>query len=279
MNDFAAIASSQGGTTGTEGNGVHECRVGLYSFPKCGNTWLRAIAAAMVGIPQQPHDLQKYLTDIYQGRPYECPWDFQGRRWYFYKAHHGQILDTYRDQQLATDKVIYIYRHPLDAFVSYLNFASAQVVPQAADRFPIAVTSVEELTEDQMEVFFDIFLNNGTLLPHVREYGSIFSHAQHFINLAAQSRNVLVLRYEDLSCDFGREVLRIADFLDLDGIDPDSVFAAAEARTRQDGRFFWKRKVGNYRTYLTGAQIQRFETRYAAELQELGYGRDLGASS
>ena len=111
---------------------MNECRVGLYSFPKCGNTWLRAIVAAMVGIPQEPDDLQKYLTDIYQGTPYQHPWEHQGRRWLFYKAHHNHVLTEFKGQPLETDKVIYIYRHPLDAFVSYLNFASAQVAWKAA---------------------------------------------------------------------------------------------------------------------------------------------------
>lgn len=252
---------------------MNECRVGLYSFPKCGNTWLHAIVAAMVGIPQEPDDLQKYLTDIYQGTPYQHPWEHQGRRWLFYKAHHNHVLTEFKGQPLETDKVIYIYRHPLDAFVSYLNFASAQVVPSAADRFPIAISSVEALTADQMQVFFEIFLESGTLLPHVTGYGSIFTHARHFLDLAARDRNVMILRYEDLSSDFGREVRRIAAFLGLDGVDPRAVFAAAEARTRQDGRFFWKRKVGNYRDYLTPAQIDRFEDHYSAEMRALGYAR------
>ena len=260
-----------------KGSCVNECRVGLYSFPKCGNTWLRAIVAGMVEIPQQPHDMQTYLTDIYQGVPYENPWDFQGRRWYFYKAHHGRILDSYRDRPLDTDKVVYIYRHPLDAFLSYLNFASASVAPQAADGFPVAVETVDELTAGQMEALFSIFLENGTMLPHVTDYGSIFSHAQHFIDLSRQGGNVHVLRYEDLSADFEKEVLRIAHFLGLEDIDTQAVFAAAEARTRQDGRFFWKRKVGNYRAFLDQDQIERFETRYASELRELGYARGLMA--
>ncbi|WP_255453735.1 sulfotransferase domain-containing protein [Paracoccus sp. S-4012] len=262
---------------GAKGCVVQECRVGLYSFPKCGNTWLRAIVAAMVGIPQQRDDLQNYLTDIYQGVPYEHSWDFQGRRWYFYKAHHNRVLDRHEGRPLATDKVIYIYRHPLDAFLSYLNFASAKVAPQAGDRFPIAVTSVDELSAEEMEVFFGIFLEHGTLLPHVEDYGSIFEHARHFIDLAAGGEAVHVLRYEDLSRDFETEARRIAGFLGLDDIDPDRVFEAAEARTRKNGRFFWKRKVENYRNYLTDAQIARFEARYAPELRRLGYGRDPAA--
>lgn len=255
---------------------MQDVRVGLYSFPKSGNTWLRAIMAGIMGIPTGPHELQKYLTDIYQGEPYTASWPFQGRNWYFYKSHHRHVLDSHDGRPLNTDKVLYIHRQPLDAFVSYLNFASARVSPDSGARLPVRIESVEALTPDEMEKLFRVFLEHGTVAPQNTAFGSIFEHARHFIGLAQKGEPVLILRYEDLMTDFAREIGRIAGFLDLQGIDAGSVHDDADGRTQQDGRFFWKRQVGSHRDFLTPEQIARFEERHAADLRLMGYAPGSG---
>ena len=75
------------------------------------------------------------------------PWAFQGRDWYFYKSHHQRVLTRHKGDQFATDRIVSIHRNPLDVFVSYLNFVSGNVSPQAGSALPFRFASVGDLSE------------------------------------------------------------------------------------------------------------------------------------
>lgn len=246
--------------------------VGLYSFPKSGNTWLRAVVAGIAGIPEGPATLQKYVTDTHYGRVVEDPWEFQGINWYFYKSHHKNVLTEHKDQTFVTDKVLYIYRHPLDVFVSYLNFISNNVSPQAGASLGISFDRVEDLTGPEMERLFSAFVAHGTLFPQNRMFGSIFENIGNFRQLKEENPDLVhILRYEDLMDDFRGEVRKICDFVGFRDIDVEAVFQAADKRTQKNGKFFWKRQKENYRNYLSAAQVDRFHYVYGKEMKQLGY--------
>lgn len=245
--------------------------VGLYSFPKSGNTWLRAIVVAICGMPHGPGTMQKYVTDSHYGPIIVTPWAFQGRDWYFYKSHHKTVLTEHMDQTFDTDKLVHIYRHPLDVFLSYLNFVSGNVSPGAGKSLPVQFDRVEDLTPAQMETLFAIFLEHGTLFPRNKAFGSVFEHVDSFRALQASGRPVLVLRYEDLQDDFAAQIDRLTDFLGFDRIDTEAVFATVDKRTRQNGKFFWKRQKENYRNFLTDDQIARFNDRHREQMIGMGY--------
>ena len=154
--------------------------VGLYSFPKSGNTWLRAIIAGLCDIPAGPGMLQKFVTDTHYGKVLENPWEFQGKDWYFYKSHRKEVLTDHQGEVFNTDRILYIYRHPLDVFMSYLNFVSQNVSPKAGESLPVKVTTVEELTPDELETLFAIFVEHGTLFPQNKAFGSMFEHVAYF---------------------------------------------------------------------------------------------------
>ena len=78
--------------------------IGLYSFPKSGNTWLRAIIAGLAKMPNDPGTLQKYVTDTQYGRVLENPWPYQGTKWYIYKSHFKAPLTEHKGEQISTDK-------------------------------------------------------------------------------------------------------------------------------------------------------------------------------
>jgi hypothetical protein len=252
-------------------NADNEQVVGLYSFPKSGNTWLRAIIASIVGIPEGPGNLHKYVTDTHYGPVKEHSWEFQDIDWFFYKSHHKRVLLEDKVEEFETDKVVYIYRHPLDVFMSYLNFVSANVSPQAGKHLPIQFDKVEDLAPDELDQLFGIYLEHGTLFPKNKTFGSQFENIKNFLNRKAKGQKVHILRYEDLSENFEEEVKKICDFLEFKDIDFASVFASADNRTKQNGKFFWKRKTGTYKEYLTPEQIGRFEEAYQTELTDLGY--------
>ncbi|MBY6049519.1 sulfotransferase domain-containing protein [Vannielia litorea] len=245
--------------------------VGLYSFPKSGNTWLRALIAALVGVPNDPGSLQRYLTDTHYGKVMENPWSFNGADWYFYKSHHKQLLTEDEGQPFATDKVIYIYRHPLDVFMSYLNFVSRNVSPKAGRSLPFQFDSVESLTPKQFEELFAIFCEHVTLFPQNRAFGSVFEHIDSFMALKRSGLDVHVMRYEDLIDDFRLTARKMCLFLGFRGVNLKKVFEDADERTARNGKFFWKRQKDNYLNYLSSEQVNQFYTRHAVKMRELGY--------
>jgi hypothetical protein len=245
--------------------------VGLYSFPKSGNTWLRAIIAGIAGIPTGPGMLQKYVTDTHYGKVLETPWEFQGTNWYFYKSHHKNVLTDHKDQQFVTNKIVYIHRHPLDVFMSYLNFVSNNVSPQAGVSLNISFDKVEDLSPAEMEKLFSLYIAHGTLFPQNRTFGSIFENIRTFKTLQGTNDNVHIVRYEDLIGNFAGSVEEICTFIGFHDIDINKVFDYAERRTGKNGKFFWKKQKDNYKNYLTEGQISRFYQVYSAEMEALGY--------
>lgn len=245
--------------------------VGLYSFPKSGNTWLRAIIAEICGIPAVGGALQKYVTDTHFGKVLDHSWPYQGTDWYFYKSHHKTPLTEDQGEPMRTDKIISIYRHPLDVFLSYLNFVSRNVSPRAGQSLPVQFDKVEDLTPAEMETLFSIWLKSATLFPGNRKFGNVFEAVAGFRRMQREGEAVHIIRYEDLKDDFAGTVAPMIDFLGLEGIDIDKVFKGADNRTQQNGKFFWKRAKKNYEKYLTEDQIGRFEKKYAKDLKNLGY--------
>ncbi len=245
--------------------------VGLYSFPKSGNTWLRAIIAGLCDIPGGPGMLQKYVTDTHYGKVLENPWEFQGKDWYFYKSHRKDVLEEHQGEAFKTDRILYIYRHPLDVFMSYLNFVSKNVSPKAGESLPVQVSSVEELTPEELETLFAIFVEHGTLFPRNVAFGSLFEHVANFRARAEKNGDTLIMRYEDLYDDFEGVVQGMCDFLGLEDVNIAKAYRVADRRTKQNGKFFWKRQKENFRNYLSDEQVTRFVTKWADEMQALGY--------
>ena len=245
--------------------------IGLYSFPKSGNTWLRAVIAGLTNMPTDSGALQKYVTDSHYGRVLENPWEYQGTEWFFYKSHHKALLTEHKGQEFTTDKIVYIYRHPLDVFVSYLNFISNNVSPQAGVSLGISFDRVEDLTPAQMEKLVSTFIAHGTLFPQNRQFGSIFENIANFRTLQRDVGNVHIVRYEDMIDNFHGEVKKIGEFIGLHDVDSVAAFEDADKRTSQNGKFFWKRQKENFRNFMTKEQIDRFWLVYKDEMESLGY--------
>lgn len=269
----AAKIPAQDVSTVPSKDGDRQHVIGLYSFPKSGNTWLRAIIAAAFQIPAGPGNLQRYVTDTHYGKVMENPWIFKGAEWYFYKSHHKKVLGSHKGEDFPTNKVLYIYRNPLDVFVSYLNFVSNSVSPRSGRGLPFEFEKVEDLTPDQLAQLFGIYLEHGTIFPKNTLFGGIFESISSFKAMQARGDDVYVLRYEDLKDDFAGTVEPMLKFVGLEVDEMDAVFEGADSRTKQNGKFFWKRKKNNYLEFLTPEQIDAFYERHGTEMNELGYER------
>lgn len=245
--------------------------VGVYSFPRSGNRWLRTILAAGLGLPDLGASTDRFLVDLAKEAPLQRGWHLAGRDWYFYKSHHKQIAVDGAGEPVPTDKVIYIHRDPLDVFVSYLNFLSKNVDNEAGRRSGFRIETVESIPEAQMEKLLARWIADATLFPNNKKFGGYFEHVGLARARAEAGDPIFMLRYDDLKLRFDETVTGMFAFLGLPEVDATAVHEAADTHTKRDGKVAWKRESGNFRNYLSEDQIRRFAMVYADELAALGY--------
>ncbi len=270
--------TTQGQADGLQ-TGIPNCDrlVGLYSFPKSGNTWLRAIIAAIFKVPTPMGTMAEYVIDTHMGQKIgKRPWSFQDKTWCFYKSHNKTPEVLEGSQVIRPDLIVYIYRHPLDIFTSYLNYLSGNVTSLSQKVFGFSFDKVEDLTPEQLEFLFKRFSEHGKFdLREDSPFGSIFESFDNFVALRDAGAPVHVLRYEDLIDDFDAAVTAICAFLQvkLELGDIESIRDISEGLTAGDGKFFWKKQVGTHQTYLTHAQIDAFWEEHRVRMATMGYER------
>jgi len=235
--------------------------VGIYSFPKSGNTWVRAILAAIMNESNQK------IPDLHKDE-LSAAGTFNGFQ--FFKHHAGRNLKRWGGQTLKTEQVIHIRRHPLDVFVSYLNFISDNVTGSA----PVRFKSVDAIHGTDL---FDMYFHSFVIYGHVsvgflNVTKTYFDHNNYW--LTQTEVPAIHLRYEDLLADAPAALTPVRDLL---GIDDSVLLAALEtasATTRKNGKFFWKQQSNTYLEYLSPAQIDLFKTYRGEDSRAIGYDLD-----
>lgn len=245
--------------------------VGLYSFPKSGNTWLRAILAhalAPEGVPDLHRSRRIPAVPDLHKQALDGAAELNGFR--FFKHHGGRNFRRWQGTRLETTHVIHIRRNPLDVFLSYLNFLSDNVTGTA----PIPFASVEAIRGTELfDLYFHTFIATGHLNPafsHVT--GDWFGHNRFWLGF--RDLPVVHLRYEDLLADPKPQLAFLRDWLGLDEARFEAALAAAAAGTRPDGQFFWKQREKGYFDDLDAGQIALFLKHRGADCAAAGYDPD-----
>lgn len=242
--------------------------IGIYSFPKSGNTWMRHIIAAAAG-----RSLVDAAPDIYKDKLFESRIRIGNVVRYFYKSHRHQEQTSFKRLQFENAGLIYLLRHPLDVFLSQLNYLSRNVAE--SDRFQIPCDSVESvIANGDLDIFFSTFLALGSLRPGFKEAGSWFESAAWWTRQAATDRRIAIVRYEALKTDPQGALAPAAAVI---GVDLETLmkgYAGAGQETQIDGKFFWKQTSGHYRDYIPEAMIARFAKHHGAFVRSLGYSLD-----
>jgi len=240
--------------------------VGIYSFPKSGNTWMRQIIAARFNLDRKGPPVHEAIPDLHQtglGTGHYA----NGMR--FYKHHAGELLHKLKGEKLNTTHVIHIRRNPLDVFLSNLNFISANITGSA----PLAFDSVDAIQGTELfDMYFHSFVVMGRLLPMsiTKDY---FTHNRYWLDRQADDNDLIVkcVRYEDLMDDIFVSLDFLNDWLALGPGELQELVDVADRRTAQNGRFFWKRQQKNFLNYLSGEQIELFWTYRGEQTEALGY--------
>jgi hypothetical protein len=243
---------------------VQKITVEIASYPKCGNTWMRHLVGELFGI-----DVPGGIPDIHEKglntRSLMTPVTVRDEV-RFYKSH------VCANAAIKPDKIILIYRHPLDVFLSSLNYF---YIEKRKSFFLGGVEkSVEQIKQDaELDFYFDGFLR-GLGKDYYRDMLGGNSNYSNYLRRALANRNCCPIRYEDL---IDRPVEAFADLLSrlLPHVDwglTSELFDRVDERTKRSGKpFFWRATKGAYREFLTLEQIDVFEKRHGRFLRRLGY--------
>lgn len=232
--------------------------VGVYSYPKSGNTWLRGILASAMGTSA------KAIPDLHEQRLDEAH-EFRGFR--FFKHHGGLDVKTWQGQDINSTHIIHIRRNPLDVFASYLNFISANVTNTAA----IPFESVESIIgTDLFDLYFSSFVITGHIAPRFSvQTGDYFSHNHYWMNY--NEKPIVRLRYEDMLNDPLKALSFLKMWMGLSDEDLISMLERAGQATQKDGKFYWRQQEKNYFNFLREDQIATFVKYRGEECRALGY--------
>lgn len=267
----------------------------LASYPKSGNTWLRAFLHNLFSNPDEPFDINR-MAELTKGDS-QAHWyarldkrtpaqlsreDLAALR----PRVHRMIAETSPDSVLVkthnalvevagtsmitrevTAGAIYVVRNPLDVVLSYADHLGRT----ADDIIALMATTGFETPASQ---------------THVPEHHSDWStHVKSWTQIAHPALHVV--RYEDMSAAPTETFRAIASFL---GLDPPRErlqkavrFASFESlkkleakkgfieRTPVQKRFFRSGKAGAWRRALTDDQIKRVVARHREQMERFGY--------
>jgi sulfotransferase family protein len=269
--------------------------VWLASYPKSGNTWIRAFLANLVANRSEPvplNDLPRYCEDearpeIYSaiaGRPsteldlteiaalrpqVHAAIAANARGTRFVKSHNyaGTFDGHPLHNPAVTSGAIYVVRNPLDVTVSMTH------------HFGIGVDeAIERLGNEQVATQNDAMFVTQIL-------GSWSLHVKGWADLA--SERVLVLRYEDLIEKPGKHFAKVARLVNM-GQDrarieravQHAAFRSLSSMEKKHGfievsdkasRFFREGKMNQWREALSREQVQRVIGTHREQMARFGY--------
>ncbi|MDA0231526.1 MAG: sulfotransferase domain-containing protein [Proteobacteria bacterium] len=269
--------------------------VWLASYPKSGNTWLRAFLLNLITNSEQPVDINKMAALTHGDSQANWYAEFDARpppalsvedlarlrpkvhariaassvNSVFVKTHNAlvEVAGTAMISQSETAGVIYVVRNPLDITLSYADHLGMQV-----------------------DDILDLMARRGFETPvsasHVPEHHSDWSsHVKSWTQIAHPALHVV--RYEDMASRPAVTFAAIARFL---GMNPAreallravrfSSFKVLRTQEKKSGfvertpvqkSFFRSGKSGNWRTQLTPAQIRRLLGNHREQMERFDY--------
>lgn len=235
----------------------------LVSYPKSGNTWVRALVANVIRKEPSLAEMGRLVPDIYRCRARTL------RRAHRFPCS-GRLLKSHESFRPVYKRVIYIVRDPRDVCVSYYHYLGS-----VRAQISHATMSLRQFSE--------IFI-----AAQIDPYGSWGEHVGSW--LCAESPELLLVRYEDLQANTLAELHRICPFLGLevtDGVLKSAVSACSisrlrarereerapwgrRTRSRGDASFFRAGLSGNGRE-LDPPILQRMYDQWGDQMKTLGY--------
>ena len=269
----------------------------LASYPKSGNTWMRAFVHNIRSGSDTPADINDLTSghhaaarpllddvlgfatsdlsadEVERLRPAVYEWIAQDESVGYHKIHDACTLTVDGVPLIGCEGTLgalYIIRNPLD------------VAPSAAHYWDCSLDdAIGRLAAHQ-----DLAVSERSLPTQVRQ--RLLTWSKHVLSWAdAADLRVMVTRYEDLLDDPLSEFARVAAFLDLPH-DEESVgravrFSSFDELSRQEretgfrerprsaGRFFRSGTSGGWRRALSKEQVGRVVAAHGEVMERFGY--------
>lgn len=196
----------------------------------------------------------------------------------FYKSHTARIVENNNGREVNHSAIIYIYRHPLDVFLSYVNFLRKEVGGgQGPILENINFTSVEDaISNGDIELFLDAFILYGTVQPSFHAANSWFRNVENWTRSPSVKQRgndvpVVAVRYEDILSKGVDALEAVRALLGVSREEMENAMDAAGENTRLNGKFFWKQKADNYKEMLPEHLVRKFDRYHGDRVRALGY--------
>lgn len=246
----------------------------LSSYPKSGNTWFRHIVQDYFSIlnkkeyyyPPDIHESENNLND-YKAQNVK----FINKDIFVYKSH------VFNDPNQNPNKIIHIFRHPLDVFLSSrMHLFNRSVFMSDRRKKSYFLNGIPKTVDDvirdnEMDYYFDEFIED----LGITYYNSILGDKSNYFSyvLSALKSNLSVsIKYEDL-VNKTNETTNFAFqsyWPNIPSIKLNN--SSINKKTKFSGdSFYWKSRAENFKHYLTAKQIKKFSMKYGNELSLIGY--------
>jgi hypothetical protein len=267
----------------------------LASYPKSGNTWMRAFIATYLENPDRPlriNDLPRYALGDSQVEHFERlsgkafaemsraevnrlrepvqEWFVEAQREdIFVKTHNiiAKVGDVALISPAATAGALYIVRNPLDVAISlghHFQIPLDRAIEILCDRgaiLPASATTTEQYVASWSR-HLQSWLNAQGLVLHVTRYEDMrrkpikaFGSVVEFLDLPLERARL-------------RKALRFTSFEELKKQEAKERFVEGH----EDGRaFFREGRVGSWREILSAAQVDRIVEAHGPLMRRFGY--------
>jgi hypothetical protein len=263
--------------------------VWLASYPKSGNTWVRAFLHNYIVNAATPHSINS-LVDFSVA---ECAAAFFGPNAAGLSTQEVQRLRPAVHEQLTRlhDDLVFVKTHNAHLAMHGIPLCTpaytAGAVYIVRDPRDVALSYAAFARKNVDEIIGFMESKGASNAPDgVQVFELLGSWSEHALSWVAAPKRLLV-RYEDLLTEPARYFARIIKFLGTGALDTARLeraidfssfgtLAAQEASAgyRAGGgakNFFRTGKSGQWRERLTAAQVKRIETAHGAVMQKFGY--------
>jgi len=224
------------------------------------------------GLFKVNENVKEVVPDIYQdGINGLVLKNTKNEAWRFYKSHSAKELLNYQGNTVSNDLIIYIVRNPLDVFCSQLNYILREFDPSRGG-IQLNCASIDEAKQNGLlDDFFSAFLVYGTLMPFFKDARSWMENTRFWIEKSQAGNKVIIIKYEDMINQFDIAMQPILERIGMDSSNLQAAMEMADTRTNDGGKFFWKKKDGTYREYLTTQQVNKFFSEHQNIVRMCGY--------
>ena len=252
----------------------------IASYPKSGNTWMRIILTYLL-FDKELKDKDTYpFKELIASSIPDLTYQYKNETRKV-KSNIGylSLLKTHRyeipfqeNEEIETVGFVYLYRHPLDVFLSAMNYKFIKNDSQFFNGGK--PKSVDDLkASDELNYYVDKFINNDLKLEIWGKNSKTYlDHIEYWLNVSTVSNeNKIIIRYEDLLENTFQEIIKFKSLFEITDNEIKKAIAYANKQTSDGNRFFWRKQSKNYQKYIDKKYVDKFNEKYRETLEILGY--------